>query len=146
AGRFAEIKSVLAFGPQDFALLGDAYGRARRIDEAVTRAQRALDLARQLRQPGDEARALHAQGNIHSHMVPTSANQARDSYQQALVLAHELGMRPLQAQCHFALGQLAKEAGEQRGAQEQLSAAVSMFRGMGMKFWPEKAEAALEEL
>ena len=146
AWRFAELKSVFAFGPQVLALLGDAYGRAGRIDEAVTRAQRALDLARQLRQRGDEARALHVLGNIHSHMVPTSANQARDSYQQALVLAHELGMRPLQAQCHFALGQLAKEAGEQRGAQEQLSAAVSMFRGMGMKFWPEKAEAALEEL
>jgi len=146
AWRFAESKSVFAFGPQVLALLGDAYARAGRIDEAVTTAQRALDLARQLRQRGDEARTLHVLGNIHSHVAPASANQARDSYQQALILAHELGMRPLEAQCHFALGELAKKAGKQRDAQEQFSTAASMFRGMGMKSWPEKAEAALEAL
>jgi len=146
AWQFAEAKSVFAFGPQVLALLGDAYGRLGRVQEAVTTAQRALDLARQLRQRGDEARTLHLLGNIHGDVASANANQARDSYRQALVLAHELGMRPLEAQCHFALGELAKKAGEQRGAQEQFSTAVSMFRGMGMKFWPEKAEAALEAL
>ena len=146
AWQFAESKSVFAFGPQVLALLGDAYSRAGRIGEAVTTAQRALDLVRQLRQRADEARTLYLLGNIHSRVASANANLDRDSYQQALLLAHELGMRPLEAQCHFALGELAKKAGEHRGAHEQFSTAVSMFRGMGMKFWPEKAEAALEAL
>ena len=53
-------------------------------------------------------------------------------------------MRPLEAQCHFALGELAEKIGEKRDAHEQFSAAVSMFREMGMQFPLEKAEAALK--
>ena len=97
-----------------------------------------------LGQRDDEAWALYLLGNIHGYGA--DADQARDSYQQALMLAHELSMRPLEAQCHFALGELAKKASERRGAQEQPSTAVSMFRGMGMKFLQEKAEATLEAL
>ena len=55
-------------------------------------------------------------------------------------------MRPLEAQCHFALGELTKKAGEKRGAHEQFSAALSMFREMGMTYWLEKTESALKEL
>ena len=90
-----------------------------------------------------EARTLYLLGNIHGYGASANANQARESYQQALVLAHELAMRPLQAQCHFALGELAKKAGEKRGAQEQFDTAVSMFREMGMQFWLESALKAL---
>jgi transcriptional regulator with AAA-type ATPase domain/tetratricopeptide (TPR) repeat protein len=142
AWQLAESKKVFAFAPPILVLLGDAYARAGRIDEALTTAQRALDLARQLGQRGDEARALHLLGNVQCHVVLGNANRARDSCQQALVLAHELSMRPLQAQCHLALGELARKAGERRGAQEQLGKAVTMFRGMGMKSLLEKAEAA----
>ena len=62
------------------------------------------------------------------------------------MLAHELGMRPLEAHCRFALGERAKKAGEKRGATEQLKTAVSMFREMGMQFPLEKAESALKDL
>jgi hypothetical protein len=55
-------------------------------------------------------------------------------------------MRPLQAHCNFALGELASKTGKRQAAREQFSIALSMYRGMGMKFWPEKAEAALEAL
>ena len=126
-------------------MLGDAYGRAGRIDEAVTTGQRALQLARKLGQRGDEARTLYLLGNIHGYGASANATQVRESYQQALVLAQELGMRPLQAQSHFALGELAKKAGEQRGAQEHLSTALSMFREMGMQFWLDKAESELKD-
>ena len=146
AWQFAESKSLLAWGQPVLALLGDAYGRAGRNDQAVTTGQQALRLARQLEQRGDEARTLYLLGNIHGYGASANANQARENYQQALVLAHELGMRPLQAQCHFALGELAKKAGEKPGAQEQLSTAVSMFREMGMQSWLEKAESVLKDL
>src|SRR5215470_16629984 len=65
AWQFAESKSIFAFGAQVLAVLGEAYGRARRIDEAVSSGQRALDLARRLGQRGVEARALFLLGNIH---------------------------------------------------------------------------------
>jgi tetratricopeptide (TPR) repeat protein len=144
--QFAESKSLLAFGQPVLALLGDAYGRAGRIDEAETTAQRALDLARQIGQRGGEARTLYLLGSIYGYGASPKASQARDSYQQALALAHELGMRPLEARCHFALGELAKTAGQKRGAQERIGAAASMFREMGMQSWLEKTESALENL
>jgi hypothetical protein len=85
-------------------------------------------------------------GNIHGYGVSANANQARESYQQAMVLAHELGMRPLEAQCHLALGELAGKTGHRQEAQQHLTVAVTMFREMGMQTWPERAESALRVL
>jgi tetratricopeptide (TPR) repeat protein len=146
ACQFVESKSVFGWGPRVLALLGDAYGHAGRIDEAVATGQRALDLARQLQQRSDEAHALYFLGNIQSYGASTNANQAREYYQQALVLAHELGMRPLKAQCHSALGELAGKTGDRQEAQQQLTVAITMFRDMGMQTWPERAESALRAL
>ena len=125
AWQFAESKRIVAVGPRVLALLGDAYGRAGRIDEAVSSGQRALDLARQFGQRGDEARTLYLLGNIHGYGESANANQAREAYQEALALAHELGMRPLEAQCHLALGELAAKTGNKQQARDQLSVAVS---------------------
>ena len=55
-------------------------------------------------------------------------------------------MTALQAERHFALGDLPKKAGEQRSAQEQFSTAVSMFGEMGMQSWLEKTESLLKVL
>jgi tetratricopeptide (TPR) repeat protein len=92
AWQFAESKSIFAHGPQVLALLGDAHGRAGRIDEAVETGQQALDLANQLGQRGDQARTLCLLGNIHGYGASANANQARERYQQALALAHELAL------------------------------------------------------
>jgi tetratricopeptide (TPR) repeat protein len=146
AWQFAESKGLLAYGPSVLSLLGDAYGRAGRIDEAVATGLRALELARQLGQRADEARTLYLLGNIHGYAASANTNPAREQYQQAFALAHELGMRPLQAQCHLALGELAAKAGNRREAQEQLTPAVTMFREMGMQTWPEQAQAVLKAL
>ena len=136
--QFAEAKGMFAHGMQVLALLGDAYGRAGRFDEAVTTGQRARDLARRLGHRGNEARTLYLLGNIHGYGPSPNPNQARDSYQQALTLAHELGMRPLQSRCHLAIGELAKMPGTQSEAREQLTKAAEMFREMGMRSYLEK--------
>ena len=146
AWQFADSKKILAIGPPVLASLGDAYGRAGRIDEAVTTGQRALALAREIGQRGNEARTLYLLGNIHGYGASANATQAQEGYQQAMRLAHELGMRPLEAQCHFALGEQAKKAGKGRSAQERYSKALSMFRDMGMTFSLERVESALKEL
>jgi class 3 adenylate cyclase/tetratricopeptide (TPR) repeat protein len=147
AWQFAESRNIFAYGPRVLGLLGDAYGRAGRADEAKTAGMHGLNLAREYKQRGTEARTLYLLGNIHGYGAGANATLAREGfYQQALALAHELGMRPLEAQCHFALGELAGMAGEQREAQEQFGRAASMFREMGMQSWLEKAESARKEL
>jgi len=146
AWQFAESKSIFAFGARVLAVLGEAYGRARRIDEAVSSGQRALDLARRLGQRGVEARALFLLGNIHGYGESAKANRAGEAYHEALALAHELGMRPLEAQCQLALGELAAKTGNKQQARDHLSVAIRMFREMGMQTWPERAESALKAL
>ena len=65
--------------------------------------------------------------------------QAAPSYQQALALADELGMRPLQAHCHLGLGTLYAAIGQREQARTALSTAIEMYRGMEMTFWlPER--------
>ena len=131
ASRFAEAKRILAFAPQVLAILGDAYGRVGRIDEALATGQRALDLAHDLGQRGDEARAHFMLANIQTYEPGAKADYARESYQKALWLAQDLGMRPLEAQCHFALS---TKVGQKRGSEEQFETAMTMFRAMGMHF------------
>ena len=62
------------------------------------------------------------------------------------MLAHELDMRPLEAQCHFALGALASKMGDGQEAQQQVTLALTRFREMGMHYWLEETESALRAL
>src|SRR5262249_39849932 len=72
----------------------------------------ALDLARQHKEHANEAVALHQLGIVYAHADPPDAEQAETHYQQALALAEELGMRPLQAHCHRGLGTLYAATGQ----------------------------------
>ena len=64
-------------------------------------------------------------------------------YRQALALAEELGMRPLQAHCHRGLGMVYATTGQQEQARAELSAAIDLYRAMDMTFWLPQTEAAL---
>src|SRR5439155_2517687 len=79
---------------------------AGRGEEAQQHARQALDLARQQKARGEEVLALHQLGVVHAHANPSDVMQAEAYYQQALTLAEELGMRPLQAHCHSGLSML----------------------------------------
>ena len=80
--------------------LSEAYLRADRLHDALLMAQRALDHARARKERGHQAYALRLLGDIAVHPDPPDVKQAEIHYQQALILANELGMRPLQAHCH----------------------------------------------
>ena len=54
-------------------------------------------------------------------------------------------MRPLVARCHLGLGKLARRMGKQQVAQDHLTAAATMCREMGMRFWLEQAEAEMRQ-
>ena len=94
---------------------------------------------------GDEALALHQLGVVQAHADPPDVAQAEAHYQQALALAEELGMRPLQAHCHLGLGTLYAKIGRREQARAELSAAIDLYRAMEMTFWLPQAEAALAE-
>ena len=77
----------------------------------------------------------------HPESEPAAAH-----YRQALALAVELGMRPLQAHCHRGLGTLYATIGQQEQARAELSAAMALYRSMDMTFWLAQTEAALAQM
>jgi tetratricopeptide (TPR) repeat protein len=115
-------------------------------DEARQHARQALDLARQQKDRGNEAHALHQLGAVHAHPDPPDVEQAEAHYQQALALSEELGMRPLQAHCHYGLGRLYGQMGRGEQARAELSAAIALYRTMEMTLWLPQTEAALAQV
>src|SRR4029453_15263832 len=125
------------------AWLSEVCRLAGRGEEAWQHARRALDLARQLKDRGDEAVALHQLGAVHAHADRPDVAQAEAHYQQALALAEELGMRPLVAHCHQGLGTLYAATDQRVQAHAALSTAIALYRDMEMHLWLPQAEATL---
>jgi tetratricopeptide (TPR) repeat protein len=128
------------------AWLSEVCRLAGRGDKAWQHACQALDLARQLKERGNEAHALHQLGALHAYADPPEVAPAETHYQQALALAEELGMRPLQAHCHRGLGTLYARIGQREQARAALRAAIDLYRAMDMTFWLPQAEAALAQV
>jgi len=138
-------KGIAAGHARRVANLSEAYVLAGRIDEAVDLAASALAFARTLKARGNEAHALWLHGEIHAQQEPLAGEAADAYYQQALALAKELGMRPLQAHCHLALGSLSTKRGQLAQARVELSTAIELFHMMGMTFWLPRAQATLAQ-
>jgi class 3 adenylate cyclase/tetratricopeptide (TPR) repeat protein len=126
--------------------LGEAYLLADRLEEARALAEQTLALARENQERGHQAYALRLLGEIAAHGDPPEVEPAISSYRQALVLAEELGMRPLQAHCHRGLGMLYAKSGQPTQARAELSAAIALYRAMDMTFWLPQTEAALAQI
>jgi tetratricopeptide (TPR) repeat protein len=126
--------------------LGEAHLRAGLLEEASTLATRALEHARTYQGRGNMAYILCLLGEIAAHRAPLEVEEAAAHYRQALALAGELGMRPLQAHCHRGLGLLYAAARQWEQARAALAAAVTLYRDMGMTFWLPEAEAALAQV
>jgi len=86
---------------------------------------------------------LRLLGEISSRPDRPDVETAEGHYRQAMALASELGMRPLQAHCHLGLGTLYTKIGRREQARSELSAAIEQYRSMEMSFWLAQAEAAL---
>jgi tetratricopeptide (TPR) repeat protein len=123
--------------------LGEAQLLAGRLEEAHALAERALALGRERQERGNQAYALRLLGEIAAHRNPQDVTQAEAYFQQALALAEELRMRPLQAHCHLGLGRLYGQTGRGEQASAALTTAIALYRAMEMTFWLPQAEAAL---
>jgi predicted ATPase len=126
--------------------LGEAQVLASSPEEAHALAERALGLAREDQERGHQAYALRLLGDIAARREPPEHQQAAAHYQQALAMAEELGMRPLQAHCHRGLGMLYTKTGQQEQARAELSTAMEMYRTMEMTFWLPQVEAVLAQV
>jgi class 3 adenylate cyclase/tetratricopeptide (TPR) repeat protein len=124
--------------------LGEAYLLAGRMEDAIEFAGHALEPFRNQKERGShQAWAFRLFGEIAAHRNPPDIETAEDSYRKALTLAEALGMRPLQAHCHHGLGTLYAKIDRCEPARAELSAAIDLYRSMGMTFWLPQAEAAL---
>jgi tetratricopeptide (TPR) repeat protein len=122
--------------------LGEAQMLSGRLEEAHALAERALAHAREHQERGNQAYALRLLGEIAARREPPEIEQAEAYCQQALALADELAMRPLQAHCHLGLGTLYAKTGQRDQARAELSTAIELYRAMDMIFWLPQAEAA----
>jgi tetratricopeptide (TPR) repeat protein len=126
--------------------IGEAYLRASHLEEAYQHAQQALTLCRERQERGYEAYILRLLGDIHMHHQLPQVETAAGFYRQALALANALGMRPLQAHCHYGLGRLYSHTEQSEPARAALSTAIDMYRDMDMTFWLPQARAALTDV
>ena len=126
--------------------LSEGYLLAGRRDAAVPLAHRALDLSHEYKERGNQAWALRLLGEIAARRDPPQLESAEASYRQALALAEELGMRPLQAHSRRGLGILYTKIGRWKQAREELSTAIALYRAREMQFWLPQTEAALAQV
>src|SRR5207249_4238916 len=100
---------------------GEAYLLAGRPAHAHTLAVQALEGSQARQEHGHQARALRLLGEVAAHGEPLEVEPAEAYYRQALALAEELGMRPLQAHCHHGLGTLYLKTGRLELARAELT-------------------------
>ena len=126
--------------------LSEAYLLADRLEDATSLGHDTLAYARNHKKRGIEAYTLRILGDIAAHRGPPDSEEAEAHYRQALTLAEELGMRPLQAHCHLGLGTLYAKTGRREQAHAELAAAIELYRAMEMTFWLPQAEAMLAQV
>ena len=115
-------------------LQGETVLKAGRLDEAAALGERALGLAQNSRERGHRAWALGLVGDVESHREPIDIARTEGAYRDAIELASELGMRPLIARCHLALGRLYGRVSRGEAA-ATLATARALFAEMGMEAW-----------
>ncbi len=116
----------------EFAMLAQALLLAGHGTEAREQADRALALARNYQERGNEALALWVLGEVEAWTGPDRVTRPVDHYQEALRLAIKLEMRPLAAACHAGLGRVWSAAGHPAAA-DALAAAEHLYRELGTR-------------
>jgi class 3 adenylate cyclase/tetratricopeptide (TPR) repeat protein len=142
----AELTRAIGRNSVSAAHLSEIYWRAGRYEEAQALAVQAYARAQETKEHGSQAWTARLLGEMHAHGAAPDVEQAEAYYRQALTLAEELGMRPLQARCHQSLGTLYATVGKREQARSALTTAIEMYRAMEMTFWLPQAETALAQV
>ena len=119
------------------------YMLAGRYSEAEIMARQALEVLGKSQHRGSEAWLKYPLGGILARREPPLSTQAEASYAEAITLAEQLGMRPVQAHCYFELSQVHAQSKNPEVARTEIKAANELYRDMGMRYWVDRADLAL---
>jgi len=156
SGRAADALRVIEDGSRLAASIGDpvesrwragalseVYLHAGQAQEALSLARRNVEQRKTLRTRGYEAWALWLLGDVATAQEPVEAEEAESSYRAALLIAEDLGMRPLIARCHLGLGALLGTVGQPDRALAELEQARELFHELAMADDAGRAEARI---
>ena len=115
------------------AYASEAYLTLGREADALKTATRALELARKHGERANEAYSLRMLGEI--DLNRGNLRNARSRLTASLALAKELGMRPLEANCHRGLANLFDLGKQKSHAERHRDIANSLVHTMKMRFW-----------
>ena len=144
--RLSDEVGVKAYLARWATLLGEGFLAIGDTARAAQIGERALELARTHGERGHEAAALRLLGDLALAHEPPLVGTATEHYRTAIAIADELGLRPLLARTHLALGQLQRRAGRAVDAEGNLTTAVVLFSDLGMRSWLDRSEPELRAL
>jgi len=104
-----------------------------REDDALRAAKRALELARKHGERANEAYALRTLGEV--DLQRRNLSDAKTWLIASLAIAQELGMRPLEANCHRGLANGLDLGHQTSDAEHHRDISNSLARAMEMRFW-----------
>ncbi len=123
--------------------LAEAYLAAGRVEDALPLAQLYVQVARTVSLRGTEAWALRLLADVEIHREEPDAEAAMQALAAALVIAEELGMRPLAARCRLTQAALDLALGRPVHARRAATLALAQFRTLDMPRFAAEAEAML---
>ncbi len=126
--------------------IAEAYLAAGRVEDAMPLAQFHLAVVESVNARGRQAWGLHLLAEIAAQRDPVDAASAERSLDAAIALAHELGMRPLDARCQFTRGCVLARLGRRAEARAVLTDAAERFRALDMTAWSARATAHAERI
>jgi DNA-binding SARP family transcriptional activator/tetratricopeptide (TPR) repeat protein len=122
------------------ARLAEACLLSGQVDEARLATAQCLELARSHGERGYEAWALRLLGEIEL-CGATTGEDATAHLQGALSTCEVLGMKPMAAHCHAGLARAHRRRGDAGAGAVHREAAASMYRQMGIEWWPQALDA-----
>jgi tetratricopeptide (TPR) repeat protein len=119
---------------------------AGRHESALGHARRALDIAEDRQERGQQVRVRRLLADIEAGSETPEVPEAEAAYRAALDQAESLQMRPLAAQCLLGLGGLHRRAGRDAQARVELDEALARFSAMGMALWIERTRSEVDAI
>ena len=110
---------------------------AGRVVDAQALAEKALQLAIETMERGHQAWALFLKA-----VISARGGNVQNEFDEALALAKELRMNPLQAYCHLGLNEFYQLQGDTDQAEKEFRLATHLFGQMGMTTWPIRANGS----
>lgn len=120
--------------------LAEAKLRTGRVDEAQRTVEQAVQVANEYAQRGALAWAKWLLGEI--EFSAEAVDGAEAYYRDAMTLASEMGMMPLEAHCLLGIGRTFDRRGQHAEAQQFIGRAADLYRTLGMPLWESEATRA----